>query len=49
MEATEVRAVEQLMAERAIAAKRGLEAAKARQAEIEATLRKSLTDTEVVL
>jgi len=37
------------MVEWATATERGLEAAKARQAEIEATLRKSLVDTEVVL
>ena len=38
IEVTEVRAVEQLTAERATAAERGLEAAKVHQAEIEAAL-----------
>jgi len=48
-EVTEVRAAEQLMAKRGTAAERGLEVGKARQAETEATLRKSLADTEAVL
>ena len=46
---TKARTVERLTAERATAAERGLEAAKARQAETEATLRKSLADTEATL
>ena len=46
---TEVRVVEQLTAEQATAAERGHEAAKARQAETVAALRKSLADTEVAL
>ena len=40
---------EQHVAERATAVERGLEAAKARQAETEAGLRTSLADTEAVL
>ena len=46
---TTVRAEEQCVAERATTAERRLEAAKARQMETEAGLRKSLADTEVVL
>ena len=46
---TEVRAVEQLTAERATVTERGLEAVKAHQAEIEVTLRKSLSDTKAAL
>jgi len=48
-EVTAVRVEEPHAAERAIAAERGLEATKARQAETEVGLRKSLADTEVVL
>ena len=46
---TETRAVELLVADRATAAERGLEAAKVCQAESEAVLQKSLAETEVVL
>ena len=46
---TAVWAEEQRVAERVTAAERGLEAAKARQAETEAGLRTSLADTEVAL
>ena len=46
---TEARAVEVLVVERATAIERGLEVAKARQAEIEAALQKSLADTKVAL
>ena len=49
MKVIETWAMEQLMAERATAAERGLEAVKARQAKTEATLWKSLADTEAVL
>ena len=48
-EAAAARAEGQRAAEWATAAERGLEAAKARQAETEAGLRTSLADTEVVL
>ena len=48
-EAAAVRAEGQRAAERATAAKQGLEAAKVRQAETEAGLRTSLASTEVVL
>ena len=44
-----VRAEEQRAAERAAAAEQGLEAAKARQAETEAGLQKSLEDIEAAL
>ena len=44
-----MRVEEQHAVERATAAERGLEAAKARQAETEAELRTSLADTEVAL
>ena len=44
-----VRAEEQRTAERATTAERGLETAKACQVETEATLWKSLVDTEVAL
>ena len=44
-----MRVEEQHAAERATTAERGLEAAKARQAETEAGLRTSLADTEVAL
>ena len=49
VKATEARVVELLVAERATAAERGLEAAKVRQEEAEVALQKSLVDTEVVL
>ena len=48
-EATEARAAELLAAERATAAERRLDAAKVRQAKTEATLQKSLEETEAVL
>ena len=48
-EATTVWVEGQRAAERATAAERGLEAAKAHQAETEAGLQKSLADTEAVL
>ena len=46
---TEVRAVGVLTAEQATSTKQGLEVAKVRQAEIKATLQKSLADIEVGL
>ena len=46
---TAVRVEEQRVVERETAVERGLEAAKARQAETEVTLRKSLANTEVAL
>ena len=46
---TVARAEEQRAAERATATERGLEAAKARQAETEVGLYKSLADTEAAL
>ena len=49
MKVIETWAMEQLMAERATATERGLEAVKARQAKTKAGLLKSLADTEVVL
>ena len=49
VEATTVRAEGQRAVERATAAERGLEAVKARQAETEVGLRKSLVDIEVAL
>ena len=48
-EVIEVRAVEQIAAERATATGRGLEAAKARQAETEVGLLTSLANTEAAL
>ena len=48
-EVTAVRAEEQRAVERATAAERGLEAAKARQVDTEAVLQKSLVDTEAAL
>ena len=46
---TAVRAEEQRAVERVTVAERGLEAAKARQAETEVGLQKSLADTEAAL
>ena len=48
-EATEAWAAELLMVERVTTAEQGLEATKVCQAETEATLQKSLAETEAVL
>jgi len=49
VEAIEARTMEQLAVERATAAERGLEAAKALQVETKAELQKSLADTKAAL